>query len=396
MPSIDFAMQNSAGSLKFLSAQDVLTKTDLNIHFVNVGQGDCIMINLPDNKNVIIDAGQKNGSQGVYNNQSTTNEKASVNHVLGYARKNILENGEVFDYAILTHAHEDHVNVMDDILDQFDVKNIIRPPEFYINSQDNWLTQKEEELALLYGVTLKEEYNITTSTDMQRFLNRAYLEPDCQMLVTNDTIVLSGQDKDGNIYTIKFYTIDMTEYYNPTSSDLKNPNNYSPLIVLSYMGQSFAFTGDGENYVEEQLISKYGSSLPDVVLFDLAHHGSKTANEKEFVDALNPEYAIVSVGDKDIYGLPDEEVFDILQAHSKTLEKQTLSTREYGDIIIGANYISNDEQTISISLSDGIYTKDVLFSWWKIVIVLLILVNLLIFVLPKKEKNSVKLETKPQ
>ena len=391
--TIDMFFERQFGNVCLTDAKTIKKECALSVHYVNVGQGDCIMINLPDGKNMIIDAGQKNGSKPVYSNQSTNNQTAVANHVIGYAKQNIVGDGEKFDYMVLTHAHEDHVNILDDVLDEFAVGCVVRSPEFYQNSDDVLLSQKESELASECGVTLKTDYNVTTDESMKRFLNRAYMEEDCIMLVTNDSIVWTGNDADGNQYRIQFFTIDMTEYYNPTKASLKNPNNYSPLIVLSYRNQSIAFTGDGEKESEQMLISKYGNNLPDVNVFDLAHHGSKTGSIIEFVNKLSPEFAIVSVGEKEIYGLPDEEVLDVLETHNEQLRKRTFSTLEFGDIVVGFDYPNNKMGNFAVALSNGLYLRDVQFRWWQYVLVIMVASFLIIF-LPsynkKHKENGVK------
>ena len=118
--------QQITGNVKVISSTEILDNSKLSVHYVNVGQGDCIMINLPDNKNMIIDAGQKNGSKPIYSNQTESNDVAITNHVINYAKANIIKEGEKFDYMVLTHAHEDHVSILDNILEEFEVGTIVR------------------------------------------------------------------------------------------------------------------------------------------------------------------------------------------------------------------------------------------------------------------------------
>ena len=78
---------------------------DLKVHFVDVGQGDCIIIELPDGKNVLIDSGEKNYKQLDYYIKNKTSVK-------------------VFDYVIATHADYDHIGNFDDIFKNYEVKYV--------------------------------------------------------------------------------------------------------------------------------------------------------------------------------------------------------------------------------------------------------------------------------
>ena len=397
--------QQLTGNVKVISSTEILDNSKLSIHYVNVGQGDCIMINLPDNKNMIIDAGQKNGSKPIYSNQTESNDIAITNHVINYAKANIIKEGEKFDYMVLTHAHEDHVSILDNVLEEFEVGTIVRSPEFYQNTEkDAALTAKESELATSTGVTLKADYNITKTNTMRAFLNDAYAEVEsgATMMVTSDAIQFSGLDADGNEYKIKFYTIPQTEYYNPTKSGLKNnPNNYSPLIILTYKEFAFAFTGDGEKESEKMILEKYGT-LPNVDFMDLAHHGSKTGNVTEFIEALDPEYAIVAVGKHEIYGLPDEEVYERLKQYDAEIANKTFETIKYGDIVIGLNYTPSAEASsqegetlasgsnMAIGISSGEYIQATVIKWWHVALGLIVLAAIILFLAPKTGKKVVK------
>ena len=388
---IESFYQRLVGNTNVANSSEILNNSKLSINFVNVGQGDCIMVNLPDGKNMIIDAGQVKGD-----------DKTITQHVINYAKANVIQEGEKFDYMVLTHAHEDHVSILDNVLDEFEVSVVVRPPEFYQNDNDATLTARETALAQRVGATIKTKYNVTTTACMKKFLNNAYAEPDCEMIVTNDTICWEGQDSDGNAYQIKFYTINMTEYYNPSTTAMKNVNNYSPLIVLTYKSYTFAFTGDGEKESENMLIEKYGSSLPNVDFMDLAHHGSKTGNVTAFIEALDPEYAIVSVGDPSAYGLPDEEVYERLKTYDPEFANRIFETINYGDIVVGFNYTSSTEASASadstlassgdmaIGISSGEYNSQTVIKWWYIALGLIVLSAVLLFLKPAQQKKVIK------
>jgi len=373
-----------------MSTSEVINNSGLQVHFVDVGQGDCIMINLPDGKNMIIDSGDNNSTIS--------------SHMIDYANEYIVTDNEVVDYLILTHAHSDHVGNMDDILEEFQVNNIYRAPEFYqknstTNQNEITLDNEEANFASTSGVTLKEDYNIVNTNVMRDFLIDAYAEPNCNMFIFNDNdgnpmIMGSAEDKE---YTFTFYTIDESEYYSPTNTNLKNPNNYSILIVLEYDGLKFAFTGDGEQYIEQQLIDKYGDELPNVDFMQMAHHGSKTASSQDYVNILDPEYAFVSVAEENTYGLPDEE--PIIALNNIGVEGTCIfMTKDYGDIIIGMGYtsanssdaIQNSNMAISISKGNNIVS----IKWWEIAGGFVLLSAIFIFLTPSAQKKVLKTNKK--
>ena len=70
------------------------------------------------------------------------------------------------------------------------------------------------------------------------------------------------------------------------------------------------FMGDAGVTIEKEILSKY--NLPDIDVLKVGHHGSKTSSSKEFIDKINPEYSIISVGKNNRYGHPNKEVLDAL------------------------------------------------------------------------------------
>jgi len=368
------------------STNEVINNSGLQVHFVDVGQGDCIMINLPDGKNMIIDSGDNNSTIS--------------SHMIAYANEYIVKDNEVVDYLVLTHAHADHVGNMDDIIEEFQVNNIYRAPEFYqkystTNQSEITLNNEEENFASTSGVTLKENYNIVSTNVMRDFLIDAYDEPNCNMYIFNDNNgnpIITGS-AEGKDYAFTFYTIDENEYYSPTNTNLKNPNNYSILIVLEYDGLKFAFTGDGEQYIEQQLIDKYGENLPNVDFMQMAHHGSKTASSQDYVTILDPEYAFVSVAEVNTYGLPDEEPIEVL--NNIGVEQTCIfMTKDYGDIIIGMGYSSSSNgdailnSNMAIALSKG--SNIVSIKWWEIAGSFVLVSAIIIFLTPTAKKKVLK------
>ncbi|MFW0871194.1 MAG: ComEC/Rec2 family competence protein [Patescibacteria group bacterium] len=106
-------------------------------------------------------------------------------------------------------------------------------------------------------------------------------------------------------------------------------NNHSVVARVRYQDMDFLFPGDIEESVEARLVDIYGEQLASEVLV-LAHHGSKTSSSMAFLQAVDPELAIVSVGSDNPYGHPHEQVLTRL----RHLRIPLVSTAQMGDIVL--------------------------------------------------------------
>lgn len=113
----------------------------------------------------------------------------------------------------------------------------------------------------------------------------------------------------------------------PAATGGQDANNSSIVLRLVYKDTSFLFSGDAENE-EEQLILDSGRSLQSNV-YKAAHHGSSGANMEAYLDAVAPEYAVISCGKDNSYGHPHKEVIDMLKKRGI----KTYRTDEQGTII---------------------------------------------------------------
>ena len=328
---------------------DVVTNSELKIHYVFVGQGDCILIDLPDGKNAIIDSGSEAYS-------SETSAK-----VLSYIDTYLLDDGEIIDYMILTHPDSDHLFYLPDILDEYEVANIYRPYTFFVSDgedsnqrldPDNTIATVEEQVAVEakeraavaelnseygYGIEIGDPTKSTTnakSTDiMYKFISRIYSET----YGPNDTPAeihypIAGASFGGDEYSFTFYApVTPSNVYDSW-------NNYSSVIVLDYNGTKIAFTGDAETDEEDEILANESKlDLPDVDIMDMGHHGSSTSSQDSFVKALNPEYAIISCGIDNKYGHPNQETIDTLYNNGVD-SNHIFITAQSGDIVIGFGY----------------------------------------------------------
>lgn len=164
---------------------------------------------------------------------------------------------EQLDYVVGTHPHEDHIGGMDDIINNFDIETYMMP--------DVLSTTKTFEDVL----TALSNNNLT------------YLVP-----------------KEGSSYDLGSADIKII-YVGEEGGDL---NDASIVLKLTYGDNSFLFTGDATSNVEEELLESNANIKSDVL--KVAHHGSDYSSTNEFIDAVNPEYAVISVGKNNSYNHP--------------------------------------------------------------------------------------------
>lgn len=228
----------------------VIDKDALLVHFLSVGQGDGMAVNLPDGKVMLIDTGLKGGA--------TTFTDYIDSHVLNNKKSKFI------DYLVLTHADVDHSGGLLKLMKTYKFGTIYIPK---VSSESIYYNECLDYL---------QEYN----------LNFAYVEKDI--------------DLSGNSYQIKFYG--PLEKYTTT-------NETSPVIKVTYQNKAFLFTGDISESVEADLIAEYGNELNADVI-KVAHHGSKNSSSEDFVKVVSADYAVISVGEGYIFGHPSTGVIN--------------------------------------------------------------------------------------
>ena len=234
--------------LKILSATEnsVTESSNVEVHFIDVGQAECILIKAPQ-KTVLIDAGNIGCEKEIEN----------------YLRSNGVY---VIDIFIATHPHSDHIGSAAEIVKSFPIGETIIPK-------------------------VPEEYLPTTS--LFENLLRALSEKKCSVSYSKAGTVFEL----GGGATLKIL--------GPDGYSGDNLNNYSIVSKLSFGETSFLFTGDAEKEIESALISS-GEDLSCTVL-NAGHHGSSTSNSALFLKAATPKYAAISCGYNNDYGHPHRE-----------------------------------------------------------------------------------------
>ena len=258
------------------TAGDIRKKSvagDLNVHFVDVGQGDACIVELPDGKKMIIDGGEKDAKDAL----------------LGYIDENITDKDgnkiTYFDYAILTHTDSDHCGSLDDVLNKYPAKNFYRP-----NVKCNYKDYVDPDASLLTsdcvskGTAAYKDVIAAASKGKNKFGDEYKVYINSFEL---DPIVPDAKPGDDGYYSLSFY--------GPNSNSYKDWNNYSPIMILEYEGIKIALTGDCEKEGEAEFAEKAKAREGKFSVFDdnysvdvikAGHHGSRTSTGEAFVEAV--------------------------------------------------------------------------------------------------------------
>ena len=119
------------------------------------------------------------------------------------------------------------------------------------------------------------------------------------------------EKKNINYYScIKELNIDKYKLQFLNTKEYDNENDNSSVIYFNYEGYKFLFMGDASTEIEKDILEKY--NLEDIDFLKVGHHGSNTSSSDEFINSINPNYSVISVGKNNRYGHPKESVLNIL------------------------------------------------------------------------------------
>lgn len=240
----------------------------LHVDFLDVGQGDSALVTFPDGTTMLVDGGGKlefrnsddeNSNEFIPDTQSIG--EAVVSPVLwqkGYSK---------IDYILATHADADHIQGLNDVAVNFKIGKALfgrmpaNDPEF-------------RELA---------------SVLKRRSIESAYVYR-------------------GEILKFGGATVEVLYPRLDESADAPSDNNHSVVLRIVYGSRAFLLTGDIEHDTENELVN--GGGILKADLIKVPHHGSRTSSTSEFINAVHPEYAIISVGRHSRFGHPHPEIVE--------------------------------------------------------------------------------------
>lgn len=259
---------------------------ELMVHFIDVGQGDCILILFPDGKDMLIDCAN-------YNNSSDYRTET-----LDYIGDYVID-GQL-DYLMLTHCDSDHVYFMDEVLEEYRVSNVFMPNVLATHDEVESANIDEAKLDMF---TDKDTVETACYAD---FFVGALTEPDCNIylnvdpdentnaiVITDDGVQDPAAPDTDATYRLTFYC-PTQEYYDESNlGSAEKKNAISPIGILEYNGFRLVLTGDSNEINEPTFVERVGGNL-DCDVLKVGHHGSETSSTGEFLDAIDCEYAVIS------------------------------------------------------------------------------------------------------
>ena len=259
----------------------------LVVHMIDVGQADCFLL-VQDGKTALVDCGTR-----------STGEDA-VEYIKGLGITKL-------DYVVGTHPHDDHMGGMYDVITSFDIGTVIIPDSRDAEITANWYIKLMTELNT-------GDYKIDYAEKGEAF----QLEDAIMKVIAAET------DVGGNT------------------------NNYSIVLKVSFGQMDMIMTGDAETEVEE-IILQSGANI-DAEILKMGHHGSDTSSSEEFLDAVSPEYALISskVGNK--YEHPIKSTMEKLEERNIEVYR----TDENGTVVM-----SITTNSVSFSCEPGDYLSGV-------------------------------------
>jgi len=251
----------------------------LTVSFLNVGQGDAIFIDAPSGNQLLIDGGP---------GQEVLRE---LSKAMPFYDRSI-------DVVLASHADQDHVGGLPDVFKKYKVNLFM---ESGVPGESS--SYQELEKIVASASSSSDEVGIK------------------KVLARRGMMVDLG---DGAILQILFPDRD------PAGMET---NMASVVARLVYGENEFLFTGDSPQTIEHYLVS-LGGLQSDVL--KAGHHGSKTSTSAEFVSAISPQYAVISVGKDNKYGHPNKETLDTLNNFGAKI----LRTDELGEIVFKSDGVT--------------------------------------------------------
>lgn len=293
-------------SLAFQPMEPKPSASPLNVYALDIGQGDSLLIVSPTGKTVLIDTGD------------TGNNKRVLEALMSHA------GAQKLDLFIASHPHQDHIGVADLVLNASatNATNVL-------DSGFPYTTQ-----------TYKRYLEAVQKTGA-KFINA---EP-------GQTFDIGG----GAVVTV-LSPIKPFFKQSELRKGASEPNANSVVVRLDYNKFSMIFTGDAEAETEARMIANKANLRAKVL--KVGHHGSRYATSEAFLQAVQPEAAVISVGASNRYGHPTKEALDRLKAAGVKVYRTDLQ----GEIKItsdGNTYqIATQKEASSEAIFTGRTTKD--------------------------------------
>jgi competence protein ComEC len=236
----------------------------LELATIDVGQGDSLLVMLPDGKRMLVDG----GGIPAFGRRSRSQLDMGEDVVAPYLWNRSIR---TVDVMVLSHAHEDHIGGLPALVSDF------HPKELWTGATPDY-----------------PSWRLLCERARQ---NHVRIVP----LAAGRTISLGGAEIDVLAPPADYVPVDTPK------------NNDSLVLRLRYGRHSFLLSGDVERPIERRMVEDNELSRIDVL--KVGHHGSKTSSTEPFLDAVQPTFAVISVGLDNSYGHPNGDVLERLREH---------------------------------------------------------------------------------
>lgn len=254
----------------------------LKIYFIDVGQGDSMLVKTVRGKNILIDGG------GSKNPDYDIGEKILVPYLLDRRIKTL-------DYVIISHFDEDHVGGVLTVMQELKVKKAIIARQFEnSNNYKKFIKLAHEKKIKVIVVEAGDVINI------EKEIRLRVLWPDSKNKINENVL-----------------------------------NNNSLVCKLEYKNFSIMLTGDIEEIAEKAILAKYKRNVKILKsnILKVAHHGSKSSSTEDFIKAVMPEIALIGVGKDNSFGHPSDGTIERLNK----IKCKILRTDKMGEIELFVN-----------------------------------------------------------
>ena len=286
------------GRIYGVSREQAVKANNLEVIFFDVGQGDAILINTPENKQILIDGGPDN-------------------MILDKLAEYLAWNDKSIDVVVLTHPHADHVTGLVQVLERFNIDEVWITGVVYASS------------AYLEFLNLIKEKNIPAKIIFACGQGKQKVA----IISEEQKEKIECEDEINFENNIKITFLWPLENLSGKNSD--NLNNSSIVFRLDYNDSSLLFTGDIEEEAENGIIGTANvlTGYLQADILKVPHHGSSSSFHQALLDLISPKYAVISVGQDNPFGHPSLRTLRRLERMNINI----LRTDKHGDIVFESN-----------------------------------------------------------
>ena len=398
---IAFGLRQTFG--EFECDKNYVLDSDYFVTYLDVGQGNCTFIKLPDGKTVLIDAG---------------------NTMYGKTVTDFLKDNKVsqIDYLIASHADSDHIGGFLAVLDEFEAKNIFRPFQICGSGStfETFVPSESEDLASVYDYYVNEygrnsKISRVTTSVYNDFIEKVYSETyksGVLNIASEVTVFYDGLKISGEGYNIEFYapavrdenlnlrTMSRTNGFATVGYGASSSNDNSAVFVLDCAGTTYLFSGDASfeggsqsSYEEidfvNSLTASERASLSEITVYLVGHHGSAHSSSALLLEVICPKFFIISVGENNSYGHPDSKALERIKSSKNFAEDRLLMTSEQGTI-----WITGSDGEAFFACDVGISKTTYSISWELLASIIAIVICILVCSFKPRSRRTNSLTAK--